>query len=299
MSDSTNINNSILYTIDEFVLLGRCTKTDNSSFNPGTRTSKSNYTLTALKKLDVFNTITNELAEKYKTKLNTYNDIILEKVDASDCSFNFQTNTLTVYENEHLIVSSHAFVDVDRIVNYGTIHNAGYITGSQCLNYGFIYNHGTFEIKGTTTYIISDNSNLKSLFYNQENASFCNFNYALFENIEITQNSFFDSKQNRYSSDKYTIPYTEIKDCSFINQENGIINIENSFNLVNTEFINHNIIIQQPGSMLDVTNGTIQQHFAHICEGKMRFQNGAKHISRIYIRYDEDTIYSQYSRNIE
>lgn len=294
MSDSTNINNSILYTIDEFVLLGRCNKTDNSYFNQSARSDKSRYTLSALKKLDLFNTITSELAETYNTKLGTYNEIILEKVDVSDCSFNFTTSTLTVYENEHLIVSSHAFIDLNRIVNYGTIHNAGYIKGSQCLNYGFIYNHGTFEIKGNTTPIVNGIGNPKSLFYNQENASFCNFNYTLFENTEITQDSFFDSKQNRYSTDKYTIPCTEIKDCSFINQENGIINIENSFNLVNTEFVNHNIIIQQPGSIVDMTNGTIQQHFAHICEGEMHFQNDAKYI----LDYTSDTMKIPFILNI-
>lgn len=283
--DSININNAIIYTIDEFILLGRCRQNlDFDKYNQLQRQSKAFFTLDELKKYDQYNVITPELSKKYRDKLSTYKDVIVNdsRLDISDCSLNYTTNTFTLYKNEHLIIPSYIFLDAIRIINYGTIHNAGYIKCSQIINDGFIYNNGTFEITNTTTATDTNlTNNQKTLFHNSETATFCNFNKFVFMNTgnkeysEIKQNGFVDSTTINYdlTSNTSVTPLFEFTNINIYNNETGTINIDGSFTLINTNLINKNIIIQQPGSLLQFEKSILMQYFIHICEGIIEFKD--------------------------
>lgn len=287
--DSININNAIIYTIDEFILLGRCRQNlDFNEYNHQQRQSKSFFRLNELKKYDQYNVITPELSNKYQDKLSTYKDVIVNesRLTISDCSLNYTTNALTLYKNEHLIIPSYIFLDTIRIVNYGTIHNAGYIKCSQIINDGFIYNNGTFEITNTTT---TTNNNLadnqKTLLHNSETATFCNFNKLLFINTgkkdysEIKQNGFIDSTTINYDlvSNTSVTPLFEFTNINIYNNETGTINIDGVFKLINTSLINKNIIIQQPHSLLEFEKSILIQYFIHICEGIIEFKDDSQY----------------------
>lgn len=283
--DSININNAIIYTIDEFILLGRCRQNLNfDKYNQLQRQSKSFFRLGELKKYDQYNVITPELSKKYQDKLSTYKDVIVNdsRLDISDCSLNYTTNTLTLYKNEHLIIPSYIFLDAIRIINYGTIHNAGYVRCSQIINDGFIYNNGTFEITNTTTTTTTNlPDNQKTLFHNSETATFCNFNKLVFmntgkkDNGEIKQNGFIDSTAIDYDlvSSTSVTPLFEFTNINIYNNETGTINIDGVFTLINTNLINKNIIIQQPYSSLKLEKSILIQYFIHICEGIIEFKD--------------------------
>lgn len=283
--DSININNAIIYTIDEFILLGRCRQNlDFNEYNHQQRHSKTFFTLNELKKYDQYNVITPELSKKYQDKLSTYKDVIVNesRLEISDCSLNYTTNTLTLYKNEHLIIPSYIFLDAIRIINYGTIHNAGYIKCSQIINDGFIYNNGTFEITNiTTARDINLTDNQKTLFHNSETATFCNFNKFVFMNTgnkdysEIKQNGFVDSTTINYDliSNTSVTPLFEFTNINIYNNETGTINIDGVFKLINTNLINKNIIIQQPDSLLQFKKSILMQYFIHICEGIIEFKD--------------------------